>query len=168
MCAKRRFLACSRCHISNPPEGYYANGYCKPCGRAYYAKWRKDHPKRNTKTTARYYRQNRAKILARTRAYGQRLKLAAFSAYGSQCACCGEIEHEFLAIDHINGGRHGTISGHKHRESVAVNGGVSWYRWLRNQGFPPGYRVLCHNCNQAYGHFGYCPHITRQKTLLST
>jgi hypothetical protein len=26
------------------------------------------------------------------------------------------------------------------------------------ENFPPEYRVLCHNCNQSHGWYGYCPH----------
>jgi hypothetical protein len=29
---------------------------------------------------------------------------------------------------------------------------------MRDQGYPPGFRVLCHNCNMAIGLFGVCPH----------
>jgi hypothetical protein len=29
---------------------------------------------------------------------------------------------------------------------------------LRQNSYPTGYRVLCHNCNFALGHYGYCPH----------
>jgi hypothetical protein len=29
---------------------------------------------------------------------------------------------------------------------------------LARNGFPDGYRVLCHNCNMALGQYGYCPH----------
>jgi hypothetical protein len=32
------------------------------------------------------------------------------------------------------------------------------YVWLRDNGWPEGYRVLCHNCNSARGLYGYCPH----------
>lgn len=67
-----------------------------------------------------------------------------------KCACCGEEKIEFLSIDHINGG------GHKHRKSI---GGQKIDQWLLQQGFPDGFRILCHNCNQALGNYGYCPHI---------
>jgi hypothetical protein len=36
--------------------------------------------------------------------------------------------------------------------------GSSVVGWLARQGYPPGYRVLCHNCNSAYGYYGHCPH----------
>jgi len=32
------------------------------------------------------------------------------------------------------------------------------------QGYPTGFRVLCHNCNQAIGLYGYCPHKTPRTT----
>jgi hypothetical protein len=70
---------------------------------------------------------------------------------GAKCACCGERTFEFLSIDHINGG------GNKHRKEAKLSGkGI--YRWLVKNGFPEGFRVLCHNCNFSIGAYGYCPH----------
>lgn len=161
MTTKKR-THCSGCKRKDPPEGFYGNGYCKPCGRAYYANWRKLHPERETKTQHRYYRRNRAKVCARARAYGQRLKLSAFAAYGSICACCSEAHAEFLAIDHIDGGRYGTMRGNDQRKVVGLQG-YGFYRWLRNNKWPSGFRVLCHNCNASYGQFGYCPHKSTKR-----
>ena len=70
--------------------------------------------------------------------------------YGKNCVCCGENRREFLSIDHINGG------GNQHRQKI---GNKTW-RWLIKNNFPPGFRVLCHNCNQSLGYNGYCPHQT--------
>lgn len=64
-----------------------------------------------------------------------------------QCECCAEDKLEFLALDHTNGG------GNKHKKEVR-----HVYRWIKKNGFPPGFRVLCHNCNQSLGAYGYCPH----------
>jgi hypothetical protein len=65
-----------------------------------------------------------------------------------QCPGCTETHLEFLSIDHINGG------GRKHR--LSIGGGI--YAWLRKNNYPDGFRVLCHNCNQSRGAYGYCPH----------
>jgi len=65
------------------------------------------------------------------------------------CFCCKETRLEFLSIDHINGG------GNKHRK-LLKEGAI--HRHLKRNGFPEGYRVLYHNCNQSLGHYGYCPH----------
>jgi hypothetical protein len=89
---------------------------------------------------------------ARTRKrFQEKLKREVFAAYGGyRCACCGEAERKFLSIDHVNGG------GQKHRRQI---GDSEMYSWLRKNGFPPGFQVLCHNCNmgKALGG-GVCPH----------
>lgn len=77
----------------------------------------------------------------------QRERMQVLIAYGNKCVCCGETQNEFLAIDHMNGG------GNKHRKEVR-----HVYRWIKNNGFPDGFQVLCHNCNMAKGFYGECPH----------
>jgi hypothetical protein len=80
------------------------------------------------------------------------ISLETIKRYGGKCACCGESRREFLAIDHIDGG------GEKHRKELGMRGGANFYGYLKSQGYPAGYRVLCHNCNQSLGSYGYCPH----------
>lgn len=84
----------------------------------------------------------------------RRLRLEAITAYGGKCACpgCQETRLEFLAIDHIDGG------GNKHREQIGASNATHFCRWLKKNNFPPGFRVLCHNCNCARGYYDYCPH----------
>jgi coproporphyrinogen III oxidase len=45
-----------------------------------------------------------------------------------------------LSIDHVLSG------GTKHRKNLRGIGGHHFYRWLKKKGFPPGYQVLCMNC----------------------
>lgn len=78
-----------------------------------------------------------------------RLRLQVIQHYDGECACCGENTLEFLGIDHANGG------GREHKKSIP--GGLI-YRWLKRNGFPDGFQVLCHNCNLAKGFYGQCPH----------
>jgi hypothetical protein len=70
---------------------------------------------------------------------------------------CGEDTHEFLALDHIYG------SGSEHRRMIGKNAGLPTYRWAANNGFPPLFRVLCHNCNMAMAYFGRCPHQDKKE-----
>jgi hypothetical protein len=63
----------------------------------------------------------------------------------------------FLALDHISGG------GAIHRKEIG--GGADFYRWLIKSGFPPGYQVLCHNCNLAKSAYGSCRH-TRKRMII--
>lgn len=80
----------------------------------------------------------------------RRLKVLSYYAKGDvKCACCGETQLEFLSIDHINGG------GTKQKKELGTR---SIYAILIKQNLPLGYRVLCHNCNQAMGFYGHCPH----------
>jgi hypothetical protein len=64
----------------------------------------------------------------------------------------------FLTIDHINGG------GEKHRKELKLNAGTQFYRWLRNNGYPEGYQVMCYNCNCGKAKNGnVCPHKEPEK-----
>jgi hypothetical protein len=83
-------------------------------------------------------------------AKGRTLRLAAMDAYGGPtCACCGEKTIEFLQIDHIDGG------GNKQLRNLKVS---TLYQWLKSHKYPPGFQVLCANCNFAKGAYGVCPH----------
>lgn len=82
-----------------------------------------------------------------------RLRSELFTAYGGKCQCCGETRWQLLCIDHINGG------GNGHRRQLKELG-TTVFAWLRKNGYPPGYRVLCHNCNMSIAFWGSCPHAT--------
>lgn len=77
------------------------------------------------------------------------VRLEAFERYGgAKCACCGEATYEFLSLDHINGG------GARQRRMTTL----PLASWCKRHGWPEGFQVLCHNCNQAKGYYGKCPH----------
>lgn len=87
-----------------------------------------------------------------------------FQAYGGYlCRCCGDSAPERLSIDHVNN------DGAAHRKEITGNAqnGTTLYYWLKRNGFPPGYQVLCMNCNFAKGHFGVCPHEAERAILPS-
>lgn len=125
--------------------------------------WRKNNPERAKEIAQKSYEKCREKRLERARekynsnpnipkAKSILLKLEVLAHYGNQmCACCGLTDWEFLTIDHINGG------GTKHRKELG-KGGINFYKWLRANSYPSGYRVLCFNCNCTRGMYGYCPH----------
>ncbi len=81
--------------------------------------------------------------------YRGKCREEALNHYGHKCVCCGESRTEFLAIDHIYGG------GLKHRRENHV---CDISVWLKQNNYPLGFRLLCHNCNMARGLYGYCPH----------
>ena len=89
-----------------------------------------------------------------------KVRRLAFEAYGGpKCACCGEEEEYFLALDHIE------QDGNTHRLTVGKRkdwGGHHLYRYLKQQEYPAGYQVLCFNCNHGRRmNGGVCPHKGR-------
>ena len=86
----------------------------------------------------------------------KRIKLQAFNAYGGPiCACCGITEICFLSLDHIN--------GRPDERGPGKLGGLMLYKKLRREKWPPGFRVLCMNCNWGRRlNGGICPHQIRK------
>jgi len=85
--------------------------------------------------------------------YMQQAREAAILAYGGfECACCGETQKMFLALDHIKN------DGANDRRNNAGSNGL-YYR-LKKDNYPAGlFQVLCHNCNWGkYVNGGICPH----------
>jgi hypothetical protein len=120
--------------------------------QSYYSRHKNDtdwKEKRNA-YLRRYYLLHREKRLTTAHDWHQKLKAEVIAHYGKVCACCGEASYEFLCIDHINGG------GNKHRELLGCS--RNFFSWLKKNGYPDGFRTLCHNCNQSFGYNGYCPH----------
>lgn len=107
-----------------------------------------------SKATA-YAREWRAKNLEKSRVYQRtykkNLRREVIEHYGGKCACCDESELAFLALDHKNGG------GTQHRNELGLRGDAM-YGWVKREGFPDMFQVLCHNCNAARGYYGECPH----------
>lgn len=117
--------------------------------------WRQLNKKTYAKTKIKYYLSHREQSKESSRKSVLKLKIETFSHYSDgniKCACCGEREIKFLALDHINGG------GGKERRETRSKGGQKTYRLLRKNNYPTGYQILCHNCNMAKGFWGECPH----------
>ena len=113
---------------------------CKKCKNEYMRLWKK---KRGG------YNQTRRGNIAT-------LKKTVISLYGGRCECCGETNHGFLTMDHIN--NDGSIEYEK-------MGWVKMYKNMYNSILTDKayarkhYRVLCYNCNcgrERNG--GMCPH----------
>lgn len=81
-------------------------------------------------------------------------RLECIKHYGGKCACCGESEPKFLALDHIYGG------GTKHRKG---KGNIVY--WIVKNNYPDLFQILCHNCNSAKGFYGECPHTSSQTSV---
>jgi len=110
----------------------------------------------------RYWKKRRLQRMEYERKRRFQMKYTVLRHYSKSdipfCECCGEKRIEFLTIDHILGG------GNKHRKQLGTGkGSKGFYKWLIENNFPDGYRVLCFNCNTALASYGYCPHKTPSK-----
>lgn len=91
------------------------------------------------------------------RIYNGKLRKEVFSHYCGgtpQCQCpdCKTTFIEFLTLDHMSG------DGAAHRKANALGtGGPRLWRWVRANGYPPGFQVLCQNCNHAKFTRAVCP-----------
>ncbi len=76
------------------------------------------------------------------------------------CACCGQKERDFLTIDHVKG------NGNRESKELGIpRGGSPLYRWLVRNGYPPGYQVLCINCNMSKAKNGVCVHRRKKDDI---
>ena len=132
---------------------------------AYHRQWRKDkgqvlndrlsslRKQKLAKMSPEEQKEFRAKESAKVKADSDRIKDKVFTAYGWNCACCGESQRLFLSLDHVNNDGYLDRAG-KYRKSS-----ISTYRKVMKSGFPSTYQVLCMNCN--FGkrmNNGVCPH----------
>lgn len=147
----------TRCPACRSDE--YQRRMARPGNREKVRQQAKDYAARNPEKireymAARYYgdhEENKAKAAAKARVKHRETRAEVLSAYGGKCNCCGESESAFLVMDHIDGG------GNAHRKEQ--NSGRAIYHWLKRNGYPDGFQVLCANCNMAKERPGGCPHM---------
>lgn len=133
---------CTKCKQDKPlcdfsrSQQQLGKSRCRPCLSAYSREWAAGHREYSRGATKEYQRKVRMEMLI---------------AYGGKCACCGETEEKFLALDHVNGG------GSAHKRNA---GGGPISAIVKREGYPKDgrYQLLCHNCNSAKGFYGACPH----------
>lgn len=164
---------CKKCNTEHPLDYFPKHdtgGHrheCKDCYGKRMAEWRnRNLDTLKAKNKKRYvslkadeikFARVRARQNETNREWSARVRNEVIAAYGGAvCACCGETEPLFLTIDHINN------DGHLHRKNTPS--ATNLYTHLRARGFPPGFQVLCMNCNFGKArNKGVCPHKSRQE-----
>jgi len=146
---------------------YKGKNLCRECNSAYvrqYYRRNKDRLKVKAKERYEKRRQDNAFVESekkRGRQYWAELRHEAIMAYGGyKCNCpgCNETESLFLSIDHINndGAEHRRSLGYENNGKGASSATLSW---MKKNGYPPGFQVLCMNCNFGKSrNNGICPH----------
>ncbi len=144
---------------SGPPPVFKAGSRYS----AYKLAWQRKnyglHPEYYREKARRWYWNNRDLCISRTKTWGMlhpdklketkrntqvKLKETILSHYSPklECQLCGFNDIRALSIDHING------NGNKHRKKIFGHNasGSKFYRWLKRNNYPDGFRVLCGNC----------------------
>lgn len=143
---------CPKCKETKKKDDFYPkNTYCKVCSKKRVKEW---YWNNGGKEKASIYHKKRRKEKPEEyriayKKWSWKYKIDCINIYGGKCACCGEKEPKFLAIDHIAG------NGNSHRKEIKKN---KIYLWLKRMGYPQGFQVLCHNCNMAKAYWVLCPH----------
>ena len=180
---------CRKCGEEKPLEAFakvycqknrgtqYRQHTCLVCYRAFCAEKertrRANRPECQRDAGRRYWARHNERLKTNKRRANQRLKDEVYEAYGGyRCRCCGEIEPSMLNIDHINndGAKHKRTLGLEKRGNsqdklrTSAPAASTMYIWLRKNGFPPGFQVLCYNCNiSKHRNGGVCAHELRGK-----
>ncbi len=160
---RKRYLAsgnCSNCGKRPPSAGMITCQQCRDVRKSYLEVRRSRSLctgcGSREKVSGRHCGSCAIKLRYRNKRKRDAIKDQVFLAYGGyRCSCpgCDVTEKDFLTIDHVDGG------GLKHRRVIGVS---NLYRWLRRNNFPPGFQVLCFNCNQSKGRrggSGICAHL---------
>jgi hypothetical protein len=153
------YKTCTKCGIRKHADEYYIrtsngtkHGQCKVCFRSRVYATRK-----NKLASDPEWRSREAEYCRRRRGW---VREAVFQAYGGwKCACCGETEPLFLTLDHVanNGAEDRRRIGGKQTAA-----GYRTYAYLYARDFPPGYQILCANCQHGKRmNHGVCPHQVR-------
>ena len=139
---------------------------CPVCSAAY----QKSYRNANKESLALYGREKHARLRQdpewvdaerkRGREYWSALRHEAMMAYGGyRCACCGETEPMFLSLDHVHndGADHRREMGYEDGNGKGASSAI--LSWLKKNDYPPGFQVLCMNCNHGKArNNGVCPH----------
>ena len=126
----------------------------------YFREWRRKMKRhRSSVQTERPPRSERAYQ------YRQRVKLAALEKYGGKppkCSCCGELEIEFLTLDHVN--NDGAI---RRKSRRGTTGSTAYRQALKND--EEGIVVMCWNCNCGRDNRKdkTCPHKVRESAAVA-
>ena len=136
---KEKFRICSRCDIPKPFTEFYDREDAKEGKRYWCIECNKEWNKRR-------WQEHKPELQEYHRNYRRIVRGAALFVYSDgtmQCAICGCDEYGRLCIHHPDN------DGTAHRKALGINGGggVAFALWLRKNGYPSGYGVLCNRCN---------------------
>lgn len=159
-CQKNRIPARMEIAATANAEGLRRRYYRDPVKARAKARKYYYYPRNIARTRQRYI-DNRDEHLERERLWRIRTKQEVIEGYGGRCVCCGETNHNFMTLDHVNS------DGSKHRKEIGGGGTNRTWRWALKNRFPSNLQLLCFNCNCGrHLNGGICPHLEAVESLL--
>lgn len=145
---------CTVCKIEKPLGDFHKKrssidgvGYrCRICDGKYSSSWAKNNREQS--------REN-----GRKSHYKKKMEVLLYYSKGLlKCSCngCDITEPLFLTIDHIT-------DGAAHKKTYLGGNNSHLYRWITKNNFPPGFQVLCFNCNCSKRNNEKCPVHSRNE-----
>lgn len=158
---------CKKCGVEKPIDAFevtnadkgWRRHECRECIKIRTKAWSQKSVDRIRAYRRKYHEENRDSIIQKTNdwvrqnpdkrrknalAHYYRLQDDAIMAYGGYvCVWCGIDEPLVLTLDHVEN------NGAAQRRELGFKGGARLYKWLRENGYPQGFQVLCMNCNHA-------------------
>jgi len=119
---------------------YYRNHHDQLLKKA--KEYRTTHLKEITEYQRKYRQTHQAQHQEYCRQYMLKLRMSVLQHYCNgdlKCNYCGESRIECLQLDHINN------DGYIQRKKMGHR--ATFYLWLIENNYPPGYQILCANCN---------------------
>ncbi len=118
--------------------------------RRWQREYRKKHPEnkeRNRLASMKWRFLNPQRDKELNRRSRDKLKLEVFTHYAKdgiiRCQKCGFDNIDALSLDHIDD----TGAQHRRETSGSKMGGINFYKYIRNHGYPENLQLLCMNCN---------------------
>lgn len=108
---------------------------------------------KNREWQRNFYNRNKERLQAKARYDNAIIRDRVLFEYSDGemcCASCLYTDERALTIDHVDN------NGAEHRKQLKR---ANIYIWLEQNNYPPGYQVLCHNCN-------WIKHIENKNILL--
>ena len=103
-------------------------------------KWYENNKERRKLIGRSNYSKNKESYRLAHMRYRHSLRLEAINVYGGALCKCGESRVSALTIHHKDN------NGANHRRKLGL-GSNTLIKWLKKNNFPPGFEVLCFNCN---------------------
>lgn len=105
-------------------------------------RYRQRYPERHRARVKKWQDANPEYRRECSRRSAKRLRDLIFQQYGGAlCLHCGISDPDVLTLDHIDD------DGKQDRARKGTSGGYTFFLKLKKASFPPGYQVLCRNCN---------------------